>query len=161
MIKVRIIRIAKGLNSTLSHLYVGNYFVCYLLEDKISLVKAPGLTCIPNGIYELKLNLSAGMNVKYQNKYPLMHKGMLEITGIPNFNYVFFHIGNTISDTRGCPLVGHYWAMDKKEYVVSQSKFAYEYIYPKLLELISSQKKTVLGVGNGFIENGGNYGIDI
>lgn len=161
MIKVRIIRIAKGLNSTLSHLYIGNYFVCYLLEDKISSIKATGLTCIPNGIYELKLNLSAGMNVKYKTKYPLVHKGMLEIIGIPNFNYVFFHIGNTILDTRGCPLAGHYWAMDKKEYVVSQSTFAYEFIYPKLLDLVKAQEKTIVEVSNDFIKNGGSYGIDI
>jgi hypothetical protein len=161
MIKVRMIRIAKGLNSTLTHLYIGNYFGCYLLEDKISSIKAAGLTCIPSGIYELKVNLSAGMNVKYQSKYPLIHKGMLEITGIPNFNYVFFHIGNSINDTRGCPLVGHYWAMDKKEYVVSQSTFAYEFIYPKLLKLVLSQKNTIVEISNGFIEDGGNYGIDI
>ncbi len=31
---------------------------------------------------------------------------MIEITGLPNFSYVYIHTGNTIEDTAGCPLCG-------------------------------------------------------
>ena len=37
----KIIRVAQGNNSTLSHLYLNDIFQCYLLEDKIRGVKIP------------------------------------------------------------------------------------------------------------------------
>lgn len=159
MFKVRIIRMAEGNNSTLSHLYLENYFMCYLLEDKISKIKAAGLTCIPEGKYELKLNTSAHMNESYKKRFPKVHQGMLEISGIPNFKLVFIHIGNFISETRGCPLVGHYWMVNQKEYQVSQSAFAYELVYPKLLDLVLKQEKTMVEVINLDKKKGGSYGI--
>ena len=62
----KIIRVAQGKNSTLSHLYLNGIFQCYLLEDKIREVKIPKQTAIPTGIYKLIVNTWGGMNVKYQ-----------------------------------------------------------------------------------------------
>lgn len=140
---LKIIRVAQGKNSTLSHLYIDSLFSCFLLEDSIRESKIPGRTCIPEGSYQLQLNTSAGMNIRYKSHYPALHKGMLEIRGIPNFSLVFLHVGNYHSDTAGCPLTGHYWSLINGDYQVQQSSFAYQQIYPKLLGLLQKGKLEV------------------
>jgi len=132
----RITRVAQGERSTLSHLYINGLFVCYLLEDSIRSIKIPGQTCIPTGVFRLSLNKTAGMNSRYQKDYPMMHQGMIEIKDLPNFNLVFFHRGNTHSDTAGCLLTGHYWIKTDGDYQVMLSAFAYRQIYPKLMDQI-------------------------
>ncbi|MFC3198240.1 DUF5675 family protein [Parapedobacter deserti] len=130
---IKIIRVAQGKNSTLSHLYIGSLFHCYLLEDSIRKEKIQGLTCIPEGEYRLRLNPWAGMNAKYGVKYPKVHRGMLEITGIPNFDLVFIHIGNYHTQTAGCPLTGSYWQRLDGDYQVMHSAAAYKFVYPLLV----------------------------
>ena len=76
------------------------------------------------------------MHAKYLQDYPKMHKGMVEIEGLPNFDLVFFHRGNTHLDTRGCPLIAHYWMQICDDFKVLMSDFAYQQVYPKLLEQI-------------------------
>ncbi|WP_207422824.1 DUF5675 family protein [Desertivirga brevis] len=135
---IKIIRVAAGKNSTLSHLYINSIFQCFLLEDSIRKEKIRGITCIPEGKYQLRLNTTAGMNQRYKQSYAGLHKGMLEISGIPNFSLVFIHVGNYITDTAGCPLTGHSWAVVKGDFQVQQSAFAYREAYPILLKMIAS-----------------------
>ena len=40
--ETRIIRVAQGKHSTLSHLYINGLFACYLLEDSIRALKISG-----------------------------------------------------------------------------------------------------------------------
>jgi hypothetical protein len=159
MKKIRVVRIAGGQNSTLSHWYVDDHFVCYLLEDKISEVKEAGLTCIPEGKYDLKLNALALMNLRYKTRFPAIHQGMLEIAGIPNFGGVFFHIGNYFKDTKGCPLTGHYWSVAGKDFQVHQSTFAYINSYQMMLDLLKKQKTVEVEVVNQLTQKGGFYGL--
>ena len=60
MTTTKLIRVAKGENSTLSHLYIKELFQCYLLEDKIREQKIAGSTAIPTGDFQLVLNTTAG-----------------------------------------------------------------------------------------------------
>jgi hypothetical protein len=148
MEQIRIIRVAQGKNSTLSHLYINGLFACYLLEDAIRPEKIPGITCIPEGEYRLRLNPWAGMNAKYAPKYPTQHEGMVEITGIPDFSLVFIHIGNYHTQTAGCPLTGSYWQLVDDDYRVLHSAAAYKYVYPLLVEQIEQGNDRVV------VENG-------
>lgn len=132
MTATRIIRVARGKHSTLSHLYIGGLFCCYLLEDALRDRKTPGRTAIPPGGYGLALNHWAGMNARYAQRYPDMHQGMVEITEIPNYQLVFFHTGNDHTHTRGCPLTGSCWELVEGEYRVLGSRAAYAFVYPKL-----------------------------
>lgn len=134
----RIVRVAQGKNTTLSHLYIGGLFCCYLLEDRLRAEKIAGSTAIPAGRYQLRLNPWAGMNVHYQGRYPKLHRGMVEIAGIPNFSLVFIHIGNYHTDTRGCPLTGSYWQLIDGDYRVLHSAAAYKHVYPLLLAQIDA-----------------------
>lgn len=141
--KVKIIRMAQGKNTTLSHLYIKDIFRCYLLEDSIRDKKIHGSTCIPEGNYHLKLNPNAGMNGKYKKRYPGLHKGMVEIGGIPNFSLVFIHIGNTHIETLGCPLTGRSFDFSNGDYKVTQSAVSYESLYPELLNLIDQESNKI------------------
>src|SRR5690606_12182950 len=136
MKEIKIVRVAEGKNSTLSHLYIGGLFCCYLLEDPIRDEKIAGITGIPPGEYGLSLNHWAGMNAKYARWYPQFHEGMVEIIGIPNYRLVFFHRGNTHEDTKGCPLTGLYWTLVEGDYRMGASALAYERAYPLLVEHI-------------------------
>jgi hypothetical protein len=131
----KIIRVAQGKNSTLSQLYINGIFQCYLLEDKIREVKLPSETAIPTGSFQLKVNTYGGKNVNYKNAFGKLHEGMIEITGLPNFNFVYIHTGNTIKETAGCPLCGFGFQFVDGNYQVVQSIAAYKMIYPKLLAL--------------------------
>ena len=138
MIMIKLVRTALGQHTTLGHLYVNNIFCCYTLEDLPREEKIPGSTCIPEGEYTLGLNTVAGMNAKYGGRYPGMHKGMIEIRGIPNFSLVFIHMGNYHTDTAGCPLTGSYYQFVKGDYQVLRSEDAYRRVYPRLLKAIET-----------------------
>lgn len=129
---------AQGKNTTLSHLYIKDIFRCYLLEDSIRNFKVHGSTCIPEGVYDLKLNSVAGMNGKYKKRFPDLHKGMIEIVGITNYNLVFIHIGNTHLETLGCPLTGRSYDFSQGDYKVTQSSISYESVYPELLSVMEA-----------------------
>src|SRR5690606_26932321 len=144
MEQIKIIRVAQGKNSTLSHLYIGGLFRCYLLEDSVRAEKIQGLTCIPEGEYRLRLNSWAGMNARYAPKYPRLHRGMIEITGIPDYCFVFIHIGNYHTQTAGCPLTGSYWQRLDGDYQVMHSAAAYRYVYPLLVEEIKKGNDSVV-----------------
>ena len=147
--KTKIIRVAEGKQSTLSQLYIDGIFQCYLLEDKIRTVKLPKQTAIPTGNYALRLNTWGGMNVDYRQKFPNLHKGMIEINGLPNFSFVYIHIGNTFKQTAGCPLCGFGFEMVDGDYQVVRSKDAYQMIYPKLVNIAKSNENQI-SIENNF-----------
>ncbi|WP_231576870.1 DUF5675 family protein [Sphingobacterium sp. IITKGP-BTPF85] len=133
---LKVIRIQQGKNSTLSEIYLNNQFICYGLEDIPREKKIPGSTCIPAGRYKLGFNRDGGMNGNYYDRYPKMHRGMIEIKDIPGFSYVYIHIGNTHKETAGCLLVGTQYVFEQGDYRLEQSITAYKKLYPLLVELM-------------------------
>ena len=147
--KAKIIRVAQGKNSTLSHLYIDGIFQCFLLEDKIRPVKIMKQTAIPEGVFRLRLNTWGGMNKTYFPKFGPIHKGMIEIAELPTFSAVYIHIGNTIVETAGCPLVGLSYIKKDGEYQVLQSADAYRQVYRKLYE-VATGKDNQIEISNNF-----------
>ncbi|MEN5233194.1 DUF5675 family protein [Sphingobacterium faecium] len=141
---LKVIRIRQGNNSTLSEIYLDGQFICYGLEDIPREKKIPGSTCIPLGTYRLGFNRDGGMNGNYYDRYPKMHRGMIEIKDIPGFSYVYIHIGNTHKETAGCLLVGTQYVFQQGDYRLVQSITAYKKLYPLLAEFMAA--------GNVFIE---------
>lgn len=76
------------------------------------------------------------MNGNYYDRYPKMHRGMIEIKDIPGFSYVYIHIGNTHKETAGCLLVGTQYVFEQGDYRLEQSITAYKKLYPLLVELM-------------------------
>ena len=145
----KIIRVAQGKQSTLSQLYINGIFQCYLLEDKIREVKIASQTAIPTGVFELKLNTWGAKNADYKRAFGNLHQGMIEISGLPNFSFVYIHVGNTIKDTAGCPLCGFGFLFFDGNYQVAQSVAAYKMIYPKLVALAKNSSNTLI-IENNF-----------
>lgn len=136
--EIQVKQIRQGKNSTLSELYIDDEFICYVLEDSVREVKIKGSTAIPAGRYKLGFNRYGAMNGRYKRLFPDFHKGMIELTGIPNFSYVYIHIGNIYADTSGCLLVGKTMKYRKRddEYEIYQSKEAYISLYERLVAMM-------------------------
>lgn len=133
--KVEVKRIGQGKESTLSKIYVDDSFICYGLEDAVRPQKIKSKTAIPTGTYQLGLNRYGGMNAGYKRRFPAIHDGMIEIQDIPNYSYVYIHIGNNIGDTSGCLLVGDsYHKDDDGDYVLEKSTKAYKRLYQLLVK---------------------------
>ncbi|WP_348800570.1 DUF5675 family protein [Flavobacterium adhaerens] len=147
--ETKIIRVAQGKESTLSQLYLNGIFQCYLLEDKIREVKIPSQTAIPKGVFSLKINTIGAKNADYKRVFGKLHEGMIEINGLPNFSFVYIHIGNTIKDTSGCPLCGFGFQFKDGDYQVSQSIAAYKMIYPKLVAVAKEANNKII-IENNF-----------
>lgn len=142
-----LLRAKQGKESTLSELYfrAGDEelkLICYVLEDKIRTEKVAEKTAIPTGVYPVRFRKTGGIHARYKKKFAGVHKGMLEICELPNFQFVMFHIGNTIADTAGCPLIGSDYRLVNGDYQVTASTEAYLNFYG-LVAGVLSKKMTV------------------
>ncbi len=126
--------------STISTLTLKSKVLCKGLEDGYRKVKVKGKTRIPAGRYRLKLRKEGGFHNRYSKRFPRMHKGMIQITGVDNYKYILVHIGNSHRDTEGCLLVGlKTIPRDKSptgEFYLQSSTVAYKKVYPILLRAI-------------------------
>ena len=73
---------------------LGMSFLCYTLEDERRALKVKGETRVPAGTYKLALRKEGGFDARYKKKYPGIHKGMIQVMDVPNFEYILIHIGN-------------------------------------------------------------------
>lgn len=103
--KLRCRRFASLQESTIGAMYVDGRFCCFTLEDQAQPVKVAGETRIPSGVYPIKLRTDGQLHAKYAGKFT-EHRGMLHLQGVPGFEGILIHIGNTDRDSAGCILVG-------------------------------------------------------
>lgn len=148
---IQLIRYSLDTKSTLGLMLIDGDFACYTLEDKARDKKLAGETCIPEGTYRISLRNEGAQNEKYKKKFPDMHLGMLHLCDVPNFNYIHIHVGNTISDTDGCILVG-----DKANNnaiiagSIGDSSNAYKRIYLRIASAIAAGEQEVwISIRNG------------
>ena len=115
-----------------------NPVLAYILEDALREVKIPKETCIPAGEYQLGLRREGGLAQHYDARYAnIGHRGMVQILGIPNFTNCYFHIGNDIEDTEGCPLVGNAMYHVGR---VGDSRKAYLRFYTHVYQAVADKK---------------------
>ena len=117
--RLELVRRWRGPDCTLGVLTVDGEWECYTLED---VVRAPGekvagRTAIPAGEYPVTITLSP----RFRRELPLLH-------GIPGFEGVRIHAGNTASDTAGCILVGQ----TRHEGRIGRSRLALDALLPKI-----------------------------
>lgn len=92
-----------GLTCTIGELSIDGQAFCNTLEDIVREVpgkavsewKIPGETAIPSGIYPVEITYSQ----RFKKDLPL-------VLGVPGFEGIRIHGGNTDQDTHGCILVG-------------------------------------------------------
>ena len=137
---LEIYRFSSGPYSTLGAIYIINQqgkksFTGFTLEDRFNFIddKVPGETRIPSGIYKLKLRTEGGFHERYKKRFPF-HKGMIEICGVPNFDYILIHCGNNDEHTKGCVLIGDTAEQNiTKRGFIGNSKIAYERFYNEII----------------------------
>jgi hypothetical protein len=147
MAELTLQRYSQDDDSTLGILYLDGVFQCYTLEDEEREIKVAGETRIPEGTYDIKLRTEGGLTQKYAKKFPDMHKGMLWLQDVPNFEWVYIHLGNTDEHTEGCILVGNQVNNNKvDEAFLGDSKRAYKKLYPKLVDIIESGEQLTIEI---------------
>lgn len=113
---------------------------CFTLEDEGRNIKVPGETRIFAGRYPVKLRyVDSPMTLKYRKNFPWFDFH-LQIMDVPNFEYVYIHIGNTDEHTDACVLVGE--TADKNGFI-GRSKVAYEKLYKKIRPLLDDPEVEV------------------
>jgi hypothetical protein len=125
-------RFVSGKDSTGGLMFMNNEFFCYTCEDQYQEVKVPKETRIPEGRYQIKLRNEGGMTQRYGARFPF-HRGMLHLQDVPDFEWVYIHIGNDDDDTEGCVLVGRGIATVNKESHITDSTIAYTQLYNLIL----------------------------
>lgn len=127
---------ADGLG-TIGFMSINGVPAYFTLEDAHHEIKIAGKTRIPSGVYALELRNEGSITKKYLEKYGAdFHKGMLWLRGVPNFEYIYIHTGNTVDHTEGCLLVGTTADLTKGRKVVGKSVDAYKDVYAILSRAI-------------------------
>lgn len=140
MIKLDLLRYRDSETTTNGLLFVDGKYFCHTLEDEPRLVKVYGKTRIPAGAYEIRFRTSGRLYEKYK-KFSF-HKGMLWLQNVPNFTYIYLHIGNTHIDTLGCILVGDSLSVDYQQ--IGHSTLAYIRLYKLILSKLNGQNSGIM-----------------
>ncbi len=137
--ELTVLRYSSGEESTLGLFFIDKKFACYTLEDEYREKKVYGETRIPAGRYRVILRTAGSHHIRYKQKFPEFHKGMLHVTQVPNFSHILIHIGNTDDDTEGCLLVGESTYSNVKQIGrINSSTIAYKRIYPVIASAIEN-----------------------
>lgn len=137
------------LKATFGELLIDGKHAAYTLEDMYQPVKIHGETRIPAGTYKILFRTDGEKSVEYQKKYPAMHKGMLWLQNIPDFQYVYIHVGNYPKDTLGCILVGE--DADVNKGMITRSGAAYIKIYPIVAGAIECGEEVTITINDEVI----------
>lgn len=121
-------------------------FLCYTLEDEYRKDKVKHETRIPAGTYEIVFRRFGGFHQRYEKRFKDIHKGMLELIGVPNFQYILIHCGNTDEHTSGCILVGQTQEYGKKDGWVGRSTQAYFDVYPMIAQALEDGEKVEIEI---------------
>jgi len=112
-------------------------FTCHTLEDTdrglkkdmpiagIQAIKVPAKTAIPYGKYEVVVSFSN----RFKKMLPLL-------IGVPGFEGIRIHAGNTDADTEGCILVGLGKSFDS----ITQSRSAMSRFMTHLMASLKTEK---------------------
>ena len=153
--RLEVLRFNNGVDSTSGLLFdvtdlSNKVFLAYTLEDEYRDVKVMGETRIPNGTYEICFRTEGGFHNKYKSRFKNIHKGMLQVMNVPNFEYILIHCGNTDENTAGCLLVGDSQnnnSIDKNGFIGSSTQ-AYKRIYPAIAEAIAVGEQVLIEYKN-------------
>jgi|TARA_Y100000361_G_scaffold125372_1_gene118905 hypothetical protein len=148
--KLRVLRFSSQEDSTSGLLFLedefGLNFLCYTLEDERRALKVKGETRVPQGTYEIKLRTEGGFHERYKKRFGTLHKGMLHVINVPNFEYILIHTGNTDEHTAGCLLVGDSQENNViiKDGFIGKSTNAYKRIYKDISKAIINKEKVTI-----------------
>lgn len=136
-LRLQLHRVQRGKKATLGALFVDGEFECCTLEDVVREVKIPHETAIPAGMYEVVLTHS-----------PKYGRIMPRLLGVPGFDGILIHSGNTDADTWGCILVGG--SFDEETITRGTSRPAFAALFGKLQGAVSRGDRIYITVTNDY-----------
>ena len=133
-------------NGLLFDITNGVNFLCYTLEDERRDKKVMSETRIPAGVYSIRLRTVGGTHSRYSKKYGNMHKGMLWLQDVPNFQWILIHTGNTDEHTAGCLILGDSQENNTlvKNGFIGKSTQAYKRIYPPIAAALENNEEVTI-----------------
>ncbi|MGD9824381.1 DUF5675 family protein, partial [Desulfobacter sp.] len=120
--------------TTISRVFVDGKFFCFGLEDEYRVEKVAGETRIPPGTYKIGVRSVGGFHGRYKSRFADIHKGMLHVQDVPNFEYILIHCGNKDEHTAGCLLVGEGAVTTPGDMMITNSAAAYRRLYSKVID---------------------------
>ena len=135
--KIEVVRFMCGAVCTIGQLLVDGEPECYTLEDLVRPDGAPkvyGETAIPYGTYQVVITHS-----------PHFGRDLPLLVGVPDFEGVRIHPGNTAADTEGCLLVGVHHTSS----TVTESRAAFDQLFPKIRDAIARGEKVWITYKDG------------
>lgn len=148
---LQVYRLSSNTDSTLGAMFLKRKtgerkYLCFTLEDEYREKKLKAETRIPAGKYEITLRTEGGYHARYSTRFADIHKGMLWLRDVPNFEYILIHCGNTEQHTAGCLLLGYTpKRLAGGNHELYHSTQAYFDVYPQVAEVLSEG-------GTAFIE---------
>ena len=130
--------------STIGILNTPQYFYV-TLEDTFKAAKIKRETRIPSGRYEIKFReILSGKTKQYRKDYDwfVWH---LELQNVPDFKYVYLHIGNYPKDTDGCILVGNLLDTRAKNFI-GNSSLGFENFYEEISKYLNDGKNVFINI---------------
>jgi hypothetical protein len=126
--------------STPGILYIDGAQECFTLEDVVREIpgalvaqwKIANVTAIPFGTYRVVIDAS--------NRFKRL---MPHVLGVPGFDGIRIHWGNTAENTEGCILLG---AVRQNADVILESRKAFADFYPKLEAAIAKGEEVMLTI---------------
>lgn len=143
--KLTLVRAVENNNSTAGVLYLDGEFICHTLEDGYREKKEYGKTRIPEGTYNITFRKEGAMHKRYNERFNF-HKGMLHLQHVHNFRYIYIHIGNTITDTLGCILVGNKLKKQNGNFRVNHSTIAYKKLYQRITKKLKYNEELIIEI---------------
>ena len=134
--KLELKRFSSQSDTTLGLLFADGAFECFTLEDEYRSQKVKGETRIPAGTYKVeKREVLSGLTEKYRKKYPWFDFHFM-LQDVPDFQYVYIHIGNDDDHTDGCLLVSDIVKSNRfdENNNLSSSGPAFKRLYQKMSE---------------------------
>jgi hypothetical protein len=148
--KLKVLRFSSQEDSTSGLLFeendLGLKFLCYTLEDERRALKVRGETRVPAGKFNITLRTVGGMTQKYAKRFPGIHKGMLWVRDVPNFEYILIHCGNTDDQSAGCLLLGDSQENNIiiKDGFIGKSRNAYKRVYSPIARAIEKGEEVTI-----------------
>lgn len=132
--KIELNRIAKRPTYTIGKMYINGVYTCDTIEDTVRDFgvngegKVKGQTAIPTGTYKVIMTYSN----RFKKQLPLL-------VGVPYFEGVRIHSGNTEADTEGCILCGKNTEVGK----VTSSRVYTEIVIRQIVEALKKEEVTI------------------
>lgn len=142
-------RISDNGNSTIGYLLNYNSKLSgWTLEDEKRIKKVKGETRIPAGQYKIIYRKAESpKTLHYREKYSWFKKWHLMLEGVPNFKYIYIHIGNNEKHTDGCILIGDHVNNNTIERgKVSYSIKSFSRLYTEISDLLDSNKDVYIKI---------------